>query len=110
MLQVLIGADVRARRGGPAPLSSGTLTVQLLNHSAWEDRAELVAAGESVPFEEWLGLVERAGMPIHAMPVGAITGGPYDGGRVLVVYAPDRYYFAVPREGLERLGDKVIGP
>ncbi len=71
------------------------LTVQMLDEDAWE-RGEIVIIGRPVPLAEWFGKLVEWEMRLALPPLSRITGGPYDGGHVLVAIGDTRLSFAVP--------------
>jgi len=71
------------------------IIVQQLDGEAWE-RGEIVITGRSVTLQEWFGKVVEWEMRLSLMPLSRITGGPYDGGHVLMAVGDTRLYFAVP--------------
>jgi len=72
-----------------------TPTVQMLDDAAWE-RGEIAIIGRPVPLDEWLGKLREWEMQLSVPPLSRITGGPYDGGHVLMATGETRLYFAVP--------------
>ncbi len=70
-------------------------TVQMLDDAAWE-RGEISIIGRPVPLDEWLGKLREWEMQLSVPPLSRITGGPYDGGHVLMATGETRLYFAVP--------------
>ncbi len=79
-----------------------TPTVQLLDEAAWE-RGEIAIIGRPVPLDEWLGKLREWEMQLSVPPLSRITGGPYDGGHVLMATGDTRLYFAVPVTALPSL-------
>ncbi len=79
-----------------------TMTVQMLDEDAWE-RGEIAIVGRPVPLEEWLGKLAEWGMRLSRPPLSRITGGPYDGGQVLMAIGDVRLYFAVPNAAIPAL-------
>jgi len=81
---------------------TSALTVQLLDGEAWE-RGEIVITGRPVTLMEWFGTLVAWEMPLSLMPLSRITGGPYDGGHVLMAVGDTRLYFAVPAAAIPAL-------
>jgi len=79
-----------------------TPTVQMLDDGAWE-RGEILIIGRPVPLDEWLGKLREWEMQLSVPPLSRITGGPYDGGHVLMATGDTRLYFAVPATALASL-------
>lgn len=77
-------------------------TVQMLDEEAWE-RGEIAIIGRPVPLEEWFGKLAEWGMRLSLPPLSRITGGPYDGGHVLMAIGDARLYFAVPAAAIPAL-------
>ena len=73
---------------------TSALTVQMLDGEAWE-RGEIAIVGRSVTLQEWFGKLVEWEMRLSLMPLSRITGGPYDGGHVLMAVGDTRLYFAV---------------
>jgi len=69
--------------------------VRMLDGEAWE-QGEIVITGRSVTVTEWLSKLAEWGMRLSLPPLSRITGGPYDGGQVLMAVNGERLYFAVP--------------
>ena len=78
------------------------LTVQLLDGEAWE-RGEIAIIGRSVTLQEWFGKLVAWEMRLSLMPLSRITGGPYDGGHVVMAVGDTRLYFAVPAAAIPLL-------
>ena len=78
------------------------IIVQQLDGEAWE-RGEIVITGRSVTLQEWFGKVVEWEMRLSLMPLSRITGGPYDGGHVLMAVGDTRLYFAVPAAAIPSL-------
>ncbi len=78
------------------------IIVQQLDGEAWE-RGEIVITGRSVTLQEWFGKVVEWEMRLSLMPLSRITGGPYDGGHVLMAVGDTRLYFAVPAAAIPAL-------
>ena len=78
------------------------LTVQLLDGEAWE-RGEIAIIGRSVTLQEWFGKLVAWEMRLSLMPLSRITGGPYDGGHVVMAVGDTRLYFAVPAAAIPSL-------
>ena len=78
------------------------IIVQQLDGEAWE-RGEIVITGRSVTLQEWFGKVVEWEMRLSLMPLSRITGGPYDGGHVLMAVGDTRLYFAVPTAAIPAL-------
>ena len=76
--------------------------VQLLDGEAWE-RGEIVIVGRPVTLQEWFGTLVAWEMHLSLMPLSRITGGPYDGGHVLMAVGDTRLYFAVPAAAIPAL-------
>jgi len=79
-------------------------SVQLLDEDAWE-RGEILPVGRPVPVGVWLTKLSEWQMALSLPPLSRITGGPYDGGQVLVGTGDARLTFAVPRAALPLLRD-----
>ncbi len=71
------------------------IIVQQLDGGAWE-RGEIAIVGRPATLEEWFGKLIEWEMRLAVMPLSRITGGPYDGGHVLMTIGDVRLYFAVP--------------
>jgi hypothetical protein len=76
--------------------------IQMLDGEAWE-RGEIVIVGRSVTVTEWLSKLAEWEMRLVLPPLSRITGGPYDGGHVLMVVNGERLYFAVPTAAIPAL-------
>lgn len=83
-----------------------TLMVQMLDDAAWE-RGEIAIIGRPVPLGEWLAKLDEWAMHLSVMPFSRITGGPYDGGHVLMATGDARLYFAVPATAIPLLHDRL---
>lgn len=81
---------------------TSALTVQMLDGEAWE-RGEIAIVGRSVTIQEWFGKLIDWEMHLAVMPLSQITGGPYDGGHVLMAVGDARLYFAVPAAAVPSL-------
>ena len=81
-------------------------SVQLLDEAAWE-RGEVVPVGQRVPVSVWLAKLAEWRMTLSLPPLSRITGGMYDGGHVLVGTGDTRLAFAVPKEALSLLRDRL---
>ena len=81
---------------------TSALTVQMLDGEAWE-RGEIAIIGRSVTLQEWFGKLVAWEMRLSLMPLSRITGGPYDGGHVLMAVGDTRLYFAVPAAAVPSL-------
>ncbi len=78
------------------------IIVQQLDGEAWE-RGEIVITGRPVTLEEWFGRLVAWEMRLSLMPLSRITGGPYDGGHVLMAVGDTRLYFAMPAAAIPAL-------
>jgi hypothetical protein len=76
--------------------------VQMLDGAAWE-RGEIAIVGRSVTVMEWLSKLAEWGIRLSLPPLSRITGGPYDGGHVLMAVNGERLYFAVPAAAIPTL-------
>lgn len=76
-------------------MDTPTLTVQMLDGDVWE-RGEVAIVGRPVPLKEWFGKLVEWEIRLSLPPLSRITGGPYDGGHVLMAIGDTRLYFAVP--------------
>ncbi len=76
--------------------------MQMLDGEAWE-RGEIVIVGRPVTLQEWFGMLVAWEMHLSLMPLSRITGGPYDGGHVLMAVGDTRLYFAVPAAAIPAL-------
>jgi hypothetical protein len=81
---------------------TNVLTVQMLDGEAWE-RGGIVIVGRPVTLTEWFGKLIEWEMRLSLMPLSRITGGPYDGGHVLMAVGDARLYFAVPAAAIPAL-------
>jgi hypothetical protein len=88
-------------RGKIMPDTSA-LIVQMLDGDAWE-RGEIVIVGRPVILQEWFGKLVEWEMHLTVMPLSRITGGPYDGGHVLMAVGDIRLYFAAPAAAMPAL-------
>lgn len=79
-------------------------SVQLLDEEAWE-RGEISPVGRPVPVGVWLEKLAEWRMTLSLPPLSRITGGPYNGGQVLVGTGDTRLAFAVPAPALPLLRD-----
>ncbi len=79
-----------------------TPTVQMLDEDAWE-RGEIIIVGRPMPLAEWFGKLVEWEMRLSLPPLSRITGGPYDGGHVLVAIGDTRLSFAVPAAAIPTL-------
>ncbi len=59
------------------------IIVQQLDGEAWE-RGEITIVGRPATLTEWCGKLIEWEMRLAVMPLSRITGGPYDGGHVLM--------------------------
>lgn len=92
-----MGTDIESRHGGAM--------VQMIDEHAWE-AAEVVPIGRSVTVEDWLSKMREWGMELSLPPVSHISGGTYDGGRVVIAdNERGRLYFAVPSLACAVLAD-----
>jgi hypothetical protein len=87
---------------GKPMTSASDLVVQMLDGEAWE-RGEIVIIGRLVTLIEWFGKLVEWEMHLSVMPLSRITGGPYDGGHVLMATGDTRLYFAVPAAAIPAL-------
>jgi len=87
---------------GKIMTDTNVVTVQLLDGEAWE-RGEIVITGRPVTLEEWCRKLIEWEMHLAVMPLSRITGGPYDGGHVLMAVGDTRLYFAVPAAAIPAL-------
>jgi hypothetical protein len=87
---------------GKPMMSASDLVVQMLDGEAWE-RGEIVIIGRPVTLQEWFGKLVEWEMHLSVMPLSRITGGPYDGGHVLMATGDTRLYFAVPAAAIPSL-------
>ena len=76
--------------------------VQQLDGEAWE-RGEIAIVGRPATLEEWFGKLIEWEMRLAVMPLSRITGGPNDGGHVLMAIGDVRLYFAVPAVAIPAL-------
>jgi len=83
-------------------MDTNEIIVQQLDGEAWE-RGEIAITGRSVTLQEWFGKVVEWEMRLSLMPLSRITGGPYDGGHVLMAIGDTRLYFAVPAAAIPAL-------
>ncbi len=81
---------------------TNVVTVQMLDGEAWE-RGEIIITGRPATLAEWCGKLIEWGMHLAVMPLSRITGGPYDGGHVLMAVGDTRLYFAVPAAAIPAL-------
>ena len=81
---------------------TSALTVQMLDGEAWE-RGEIAIVGRPVTLQEWFGTLVAWEMRLSLMPLSRITGGPYDGGHVVMAVGDTRLYFAVPAAAIPAL-------
>ncbi len=82
--------------------SANEIMVQQLDDDAWE-RGEIAIVGRPVTLEEWCRKLIEWEMHLAVMPLSRITGGPYDGGHVLMAIGDIRLYFAVPAAAIPAL-------
>ncbi|GEM_PF-2161550 len=87
---------------GEIMISATEMTVQLLDGDTWE-RGEIVIVGRPVILQEWFRKLVEWEMHLAVMPLSRITGGPYDGGHVLMAVGDARLYFAVPAAAIPAL-------
>ncbi len=80
---------------GKTIMDTHAIVVQQLDGDAWE-RGEIAIVGRPATLEEWCGKLVEWEMRLAVMPLSRITGGPYDGGHVLMAVGDIRLYFAVP--------------
>jgi len=78
------------------------IVVQQLDGEAWEC-GEVAIVGRPATLEEWCGKLIEWEMHLAVMPLSRITGGPYDGGHVLIAIGDTRLYFAVPAAAIPAL-------
>ncbi len=78
------------------------VAVQMLDGETWE-RGEIAITGRPVTLTEWFGKLVEWEMSLSVMPLSRITGGPYDGGHVLMAVGDTRLYFAVPAAAIPAL-------
>ncbi len=78
------------------------IVVQQLDGEAWEC-GEIAINGRPVTLTEWFGKLVEWEMRLSLMPLSRITGGPYDGGHVLMATGDTRLYFAVPAAAIPAL-------
>jgi len=78
------------------------IVVQQLDGEAWE-RGEITIVGRPATLTEWCGKLIEWEMRLAVMPLSRITGGPYDGGHVLMAIGDVRLYFAVPAAAIPAL-------
>ena len=81
---------------------TNNFVVQQLDGDAWE-RGEIAIVGRPATLEEWFGKLIEWEMRLAVMPLSRITGGPYDGGHVLMAIGDVRLYFAVPAAAIPSL-------
>jgi len=81
---------------------TNVLIVQMLDGEAWE-QGEIAIVGRPVTLQEWFGKLVEWEMRLSLMPLSRITGGPYDGGYVLMAVGDTRLYFAVPAAAIPAL-------
>lgn len=84
---------------GKPMTSANDLVVQMLDGEAWE-RGEIAIIGRPITITEWFSKLIEWEMQLSVMPLSRITGGPYDGGHVLMAIGDARLYFAVPAAGI----------
>jgi hypothetical protein len=78
------------------------IVVQQLDGEAWEC-GEIAIVGRPATLEEWCSKLVEWEMHLAVMPLSRITGGPYDGGHVLMAIGDTRLYFAVPAAAIPAL-------
>jgi len=78
------------------------IVVQQLDGEVWEC-GEVAIVGRPATLEEWCSKLIEWEMHLAVMPLSRITGGPYDGGHVLMVIGDTRLYFAVPAGAISAL-------
>jgi len=78
------------------------IVVQQLDGETWEC-GEIAIVGRTATLEEWCGKLVEWEMHLAVMPLSRITGGPYDGGHVLMAIGDVRLYFAVPAAAIPAL-------
>lgn len=81
---------------------TSAVMVQMLDEDAWE-RGEIAIVGRPVTLREWFGKLVEWEMRLALPPLSRITGGPYDGGHVLMAIGDTRLYFAVPAAAIPTL-------
>ena len=70
---------------------------------AWEGAGAVEPVGDGWPVADWLALLRAHDLTLGVLPISRITGGPYDGGHVLVAQDGGRLYFAVPAAAIPAL-------
>jgi len=83
-------------------MDTNEIVVQQLDGDAWE-HGEIVIVGRPATLAEWCGKLVEWEMRLAVMPLSRITGGPYDGGHVLMAIGDTRLYFAVPTAAIPLL-------
>ncbi len=83
------------------------ITVSMIHIPTWENELKVVEIAQPIPVQEWLKKSTGPECEMETLPYDSlITGGRYDGGRVITVHDVEEdntYMFAIPPEAVPLL-------